>query len=119
MNRRTREFAIQMMLGTMPESIFRSVMRKGLQQIAIGLVCWLILALPAAWTFARMITKSPLPVHAFGPSVYCIRRNRAERLNREPKNRLKERKHALSGAQRGNPRPTSQRLIMEVGVAST
>ena len=28
MNRRTREFAIQMMLGTMRESIFRSVMRK-------------------------------------------------------------------------------------------
>ncbi len=72
MNRRTREFAIQMMLGATRESIFRSVMKKGLQQIAIGLVCGLILAVPAAWVFARMTAKSSLPIHTFDPSVYGI-----------------------------------------------
>jgi predicted permease len=72
MNRRTREFAIQMMLGATRESIFRSVITRGLQQIAIGLVCGLILAAPAAWIFARMTAKSTLPIHAFDPSVYGV-----------------------------------------------
>ena len=72
MNRRIQEFAIQMMLGATRESIFRSVMKKGLQQIAIGLVCGLILAVPAAWAFARMTAKSQLPIHTFDLSVYGI-----------------------------------------------
>jgi len=71
-NRRTRELAIQMMLGATRESIFRAVIKKGLQQIAIGLLCGLILAVPAAFTFARITEKSTLPIHAFDVSVYCI-----------------------------------------------
>ena len=71
-NRRTREFGIQVMLGATRESIFRSVMKKGLQQIAIGLLCGLILAVPAAWGFAHLASKSPLPVHVFDFSMYGI-----------------------------------------------
>jgi putative ABC transport system permease protein len=71
-NRRTREFGIQMMLGATRESIFRSVMKRGLKQIAIGLFCGLILAFPAAWSFARMTKRGVLPIHAFDFSVYCI-----------------------------------------------
>jgi len=71
-NRRTREFGIQMMLGATRESIFRSVMKRGLKQIALGLFCGLILALPATWSFARMTKRGVLPIHAFDFSVYCI-----------------------------------------------
>lgn len=72
MNRRTREFAIQMMLGATRESIFGSVMLQSAKQIAMGLVCGTILAFPAAWTFARMTEKSTFPIHTFDVSVYCI-----------------------------------------------
>jgi ABC-type antimicrobial peptide transport system permease subunit len=71
-NRRTREFAIQMMLGATRQSIFRSVLTKGLRQIAIGLISGLILAVPAAWTFENMTKRSLLPIHAFDFSVYSI-----------------------------------------------
>jgi predicted permease len=71
-NRRTREFGIQMMLGARRESIFMSVMTKGLQQIAIGLLVGMVLAIPAAWTFAIMTKRSTLPIHAFDISVYGI-----------------------------------------------
>jgi putative ABC transport system permease protein len=60
------------MLGATRESIFGSVMKRGLKQIAIGLLCGLILATPVAWTFARMTEKSSVPIHAFDFSVYCI-----------------------------------------------
>jgi len=71
-NRRTREFGIQMMLGATRMSIFRSVSINGLRQIAIGLLCGMVLAVPAAWTFARMTQRSTLPIHAFDISVYAV-----------------------------------------------
>jgi len=71
-NRRTREFGIQMTLGASRESIFSSVLMRGLRQIAVGLLCGVMLAVPAAWTFARMAKKSTLPIHAFDISVYGI-----------------------------------------------
>jgi predicted permease len=71
-NRRTREFGIQMMLGATRESIFRSVMTRGLRQIAIGLLFGVVLAIPAAWTFAGLTKRSTLPIHAFDISVYVI-----------------------------------------------
>lgn len=71
-NRRTREFGIQMTLGASRNSIFRSVLIKGLRQIAIGLLCGMVLAVPAAWTFARMTQRSTLPIRAFDISVYGL-----------------------------------------------
>ena len=71
-NRRTREFGIQMMLGATRESIFRAVIRKGLGQIVIGLLCGILLAVPASWVFAGMTQKSTLPIHAFDISVYSV-----------------------------------------------
>jgi predicted permease len=71
-NRRTREFGIQMTLGASRQSIFSSVLIKGLRQIAIGLLCGAVLAVPAAWTFAGMTKRSTLPIHAFDVSVYGI-----------------------------------------------
>jgi predicted permease len=69
-SRRTREFGIQMMLGATRQSIFRTVMTKGLRQIATGLLCGVVLAVPAAWAFGSMTRKSTLPVHTFDISVY-------------------------------------------------
>jgi len=71
-NRRTREFGIQMTLGASRQAIFSSVLIKGLRQIAIGLLCGTVLAVPAAWTFAGMTKRSTLPIHAFDVSVYGI-----------------------------------------------
>jgi predicted permease len=71
-NRRTREFGIQMMLGATRESIFGSVITRGLKQIAIGLLCGIVLSIPATLTFARMTKESPLPIHAFDIPMYCI-----------------------------------------------
>jgi predicted permease len=70
--RRTREFGIQMMLGATQESIFRAVISKGLRQIAIGLICGVVLAIPAAVAFARLSKRSTLPIHTFDISVYAI-----------------------------------------------
>jgi ABC-type antimicrobial peptide transport system permease subunit len=71
-SRRTREFGIQMTLGATRNRIFRSVLIKGLRQIAIGLFCGVVLAMPAALTFAHMTRRSTLPIHAFDISVYGI-----------------------------------------------
>ena len=71
-SQRTREFGIQMVLGASRQSIFRSVMVRGLRQIAIGLLCGLALAEPAAWALARLSKNSPMPIKTFDLSVYGI-----------------------------------------------
>lgn len=68
--RRIREFGIQMMLGATRGAIFRSVLVRGARQIAVGLLGGLLLACPAAWLFARMTTRSTVPIPAFDISVY-------------------------------------------------
>jgi ABC-type lipoprotein release transport system permease subunit len=45
---------------------------RGGQQIAIGLVCGIALAEPAAWTFTRLLKNSPLPLRSFDVRVYGI-----------------------------------------------
>ncbi|MGC2298217.1 MAG: ABC transporter permease [Acidobacteriaceae bacterium] len=70
--RRTREFGIQMMLGATRERIFRSVLMRGLRQIALGLVCGAVLCIPAAWAFMRITQRSWLRVDTFDVSIYCI-----------------------------------------------
>lgn len=69
---RTREFGIRMVLGANRLTVFQSIMLGGLRQIAIGLICGIGLAAPAAWAFARMVKNSPLPLRAFDPAVYSI-----------------------------------------------
>jgi ABC-type antimicrobial peptide transport system permease subunit len=71
-SQRTREFGIQMMLGATRQSIFRSVMTKGLRQIAVGLVIGLALAMPAAWAFMHITQNSSIRVDTFDPLVYSI-----------------------------------------------
>ena len=71
-SRRTREFGIQMTLGATRQRIFGSVLIKGLRQIAVGLLCGIVLAVPAALIFARITQRSKLPIHAFDVSVYGI-----------------------------------------------
>ncbi len=71
-SRRKREFGIQIMLGATREAIFRSVMTRGLRQIAIGLLCGAALALPAAWIFSGITKRSTIPIRAFDISVYAI-----------------------------------------------
>lgn len=70
--RRTREFGIQMMLGATRQLIFRSVMARGVRQIAVGLICGAALALPAAWAFQRLTMRSPFRVNSLDPSLYGI-----------------------------------------------
>lgn len=70
--RRTREFGIQMMLGATRQLIFRSVMTRGVRQIAIGLICGAALAMPSAWAFQRLTTRSPFRVNFLDPSLYGI-----------------------------------------------
>jgi ABC-type antimicrobial peptide transport system permease subunit len=46
---------------------------RGIRQIAIGLLCGVALAMPAAWVFTRMIVKnSPVRIDAFDPITYGI-----------------------------------------------
>ena len=72
-NQRMREFGIQMVLGATRQEVFRSVMVRGIRQIAIGLLCGVALAMPAAWVFTRMIVKnSPVRIDAFDPITYGI-----------------------------------------------
>lgn len=71
-NQRTPEFGIQMALGATPGSVFRSVMVRGFRQLIIALFCGMALAIPAAWTVARLVKNSPLHVKAFDLSTYSI-----------------------------------------------
>ena len=71
-NQRTREFGIRMVLGANRATIFRSVLLRGGRQIAIGLAFGIVLAEPAAWSFARMLKKSPYALGSFDASMYLI-----------------------------------------------
>ena len=71
-NQRRREFGIKMALGANRLSIFCSILLRGCRQIALGLVCGMVLAEPAAWTFAQLLKNSPLPLHNFDVLVYSI-----------------------------------------------
>jgi predicted permease len=71
-SQRTRELGVRMVLGANRAAIFRSILVRGTRQIAIGLVCGLILTEPAAWAFVRLLKQSPFPFRSFDPSVYAI-----------------------------------------------
>jgi ABC-type antimicrobial peptide transport system permease subunit len=71
-SQRMREFGIQTMLGATRESLFRSVMTRGLRQIAIGLLLGITLAMPAAWAFLRITKNSWIHINTFDLSVYGI-----------------------------------------------
>lgn len=51
MSQRAREIGIRSALGATQGRIFRSVLAQGVRQITIGLVCGLLVALPAAFLF--------------------------------------------------------------------
>jgi len=63
---------IQMMLGATRPTIFKSVMTRGLGQIALGLLSGLALAMPAAWTFARLFKNGWMRINTFDLSVYGV-----------------------------------------------
>lgn len=71
-NQRRCEFGIRMALGANRLSIFCSILLRGCRQIAVGLVCGIALAEPAAWTFTRLLKNSPLPLRDFDVLVYSI-----------------------------------------------
>jgi predicted lysophospholipase L1 biosynthesis ABC-type transport system permease subunit len=71
-SQRTREFGIRMVMGASRTTIFRSIMLRGIRQIAIGLLCGFALAEPAAFLFTRLLKRSPLPVQSFDPSLHAI-----------------------------------------------
>ncbi|MFT4113109.1 ABC transporter permease [Silvibacterium sp.] len=70
--RRTREFGIQIVLGASREVIFGSVIGRGAVLIAAGLIGGVILAMPAAWGLARLASRSLVPIHPFDVSVYIV-----------------------------------------------
>jgi predicted permease len=71
-SQRTREFGIQMTLGATRQSIFRAVMKRGLRQIALGVLLGLAMAMPAAWAWMRLAKNSWMPIDSFDPSLYSI-----------------------------------------------
>ena len=71
-SQRTREFGIQMTLGATRQSIFRSVMKRGLRQVAFGFLLGLVMAMPAAWAWMRLTKDSWLRLDTFDPSAYGI-----------------------------------------------
>lgn len=71
-SQRTREFGIQMVLGATRQSIFRSVMLRGLRQIGIGLCFGVALAAPAAWALAFTFKRSLVHIQVLDPIVYGI-----------------------------------------------
>jgi len=71
-SQRTREFGIQMTLGASRQSIFRSVMKRGLRQIALGFLLGLAMAMPAAWAWMRLTKNAWVHLDTFDPSAYSI-----------------------------------------------
>ncbi len=71
-SQRTREFGIQMTMGATRQSIFRSVMKRGLRQIGLGFLLGVAMAMPAAWAWMRLTRNSWMHIDAFDPSVYSI-----------------------------------------------
>ena len=61
-----------MMLGATRQSIYRYVMKRGLRQVALGVLIELALAMPAAWAWMRLIKNSWMRIDAFDGSVYAI-----------------------------------------------
>ena len=71
-SQRTREFGIQMMLGATRETIFRSLMARGLRQIALGILIGAGMSMPAAWAFMRLSQRGWMRVDAFDGTVYIL-----------------------------------------------
>ena len=71
-SQRTREFGIQMTLGANRQSIFRSVMERGLRQIALGFLLGLAMAMPAAWAWMRITKDAWMHLDTFDPAAYSI-----------------------------------------------
>jgi len=71
-SRRTREFGVRMALGATQSGLLRGVLLQGARQIAFGVSLGLLLALPAAWGWAKIIKGSPFQSGAFDPSLYVI-----------------------------------------------
>jgi len=65
-SRRTQEIGVRMALGASVRNILLLVMRRGLWQIAAGLVLGLALAVPAV----RLLTALPIGVSTSDPSVF-------------------------------------------------
>ena len=72
MSQRTREFGIRMALGATTGSVLGSVLRWGARQIATGLLLGLLLAVPAAWAWARLTKGSPFQTGVFDLNVYGL-----------------------------------------------
>jgi ABC-type antimicrobial peptide transport system permease subunit len=71
-SQRTREFGIQMTLGATRQTIFRSVMKRGLRQIALGVLLGLAMAMPAAWAWMRITKDAWMHLDTFDPAAYSI-----------------------------------------------
>jgi predicted permease len=71
-NQRTREFGIKMVLGASRATIFRAVLSRAIKNIAIGLVCGIVLAEPAMLLFNRLLARSPLPLRPFDATVFGV-----------------------------------------------
>ena len=71
-NQRTREFGVRMVLGANRTAIFKSIMLRGVGQIAVGVVFGIALAEPAAWGLMRLARNSPIPLRSFNAPVYSV-----------------------------------------------
>jgi predicted permease len=72
MSQRTREFGIRMALGATRGRVVGSVLSWGARQITVGLLLGLLLAVPAAWAWARLTKGSPFQSGVFDFSVYGL-----------------------------------------------
>ena len=61
-----------MTLGATRESIFGSVIKRGLRQIALASFLGMVMAMPAAWAWMRLTKDSWLHMNTFDPALYSI-----------------------------------------------
>ena len=70
-NQQKREFGIKMVLGATRAEIFRLVLVRAAQSIAIGLIGGITLAEPAMLLLNRLLAQSPFPLHHFDSAVFA------------------------------------------------
>lgn len=68
MSQRTREFGVRMALGATQGRILASILASGVRQIAIGLSCGVLLAVPAAFGFHHLLRSASV----YDWRTYCV-----------------------------------------------
>jgi ABC-type antimicrobial peptide transport system permease subunit len=118
-SQRTHEFGIKMVLGANRAEIFRSVLLRGVKNIAIGLISGIALAEPAILLLNHLLATSPLPLHRFDATVFGISAILLAAVSRNSEKQKPEERRLVKGRKPGDKKPGDRKIISRTAATTT